>query len=95
MDDRRRQFRILVVDDELSVRDSLKEWLEEEGFSVAMAASGPEALQMLAVEPFQLMLTDIKMPEMDGVELLKRATGDQSGSVYPYDDSLRNSGNRR
>lgn len=73
VDDRRRQFRILVVDDELSVRDSLKEWLEEEGFSVAMAASGPEALQMLAVEPFQLMLTDIKMPEMDGVELLKRA----------------------
>ena len=72
-DESRRQFRILVVDDELSVRDSLKEWLEEEGFSVAMAGSGMEALEMLAAEPFQLMLTDIKMPEMDGVELLKRA----------------------
>ncbi len=73
VDEQRRQFRILVVDDELSVRDSLKEWLEEEGFSVAMAASGFEALEMLTTEPFQLMLTDIKMPEMDGVELLKRA----------------------
>ena len=73
VDDRRRQFRILVVDDELSVRDSLKEWLEEEGFSVSMAASGSEALDMLTAESFQLMLTDIKMPEMDGVELLKRA----------------------
>ena len=71
VDDRRRQFKILVVDDELSVRDSLKEWLEEEGFSVAMAASGPEALDLLNAESFQLMLTDIKMPEMDGVELLK------------------------
>lgn len=69
----RRAFRILVVDDELSVRDSLKEWLEAEGFSAAMAASGPEALAALEAESFHLLLLDIKMPGMDGVEVLERA----------------------
>ncbi len=69
----RRKFRILVVDDELVVRDSLKEWLEEEGFTARMAASGPEALDALARERIHLMLLDIKMPGMDGVEVLQRA----------------------
>jgi nucleotide-binding universal stress UspA family protein/CheY-like chemotaxis protein len=69
----RRDFRILVVDDELIVRDSIKEWLEDEGFSVDMAASGPEALDKLSTKSYHLMLTDIKMPGMDGVELLKKA----------------------
>ena len=69
----RRDFQILVVDDELVVRDSIKEWLEDEGFAVDMAASGQEALDQLAVKSYHLMLTDIKMPGMDGVELLKRA----------------------
>jgi heterodisulfide reductase subunit A2 len=72
-DEDRKKFRILVVDDELIVRDSLKEWLEDEGFTVQMAASGQEALDMLSQETFQLMLADIKMPGMDGVELLKRS----------------------
>ncbi len=66
-------FHILVVDDELIVRDSLKEWLAEEGFSVDMAASGPQALEQLARQPYQLMLLDIKMPGMDGVEVLQKA----------------------
>ena len=69
----RKKFRILVVDDELIVRDSLKEWLEEEGFSVDMAESGPDALKRLAEGPYHLMLTDIKMPGMDGVEVLQKA----------------------
>jgi heterodisulfide reductase subunit A len=71
--DQRQSFRILVVDDELVVRDSLSEWLSFEGFSVAMAASGPEALQLLCEQSVDLMLSDIKMPGMDGVELLKLA----------------------
>jgi heterodisulfide reductase subunit A len=69
----RRKFRILVVDDELAVRDSLKEWLAEEGFTVSMAGSGAEALAALTTEPYHLMLLDIKMPGMDGVEVLERA----------------------
>jgi len=69
-------FRILVVDDELIVRDSLKEWLEEEDFSVDVADSGSQALEKLSQTSFNLMLTDIKMPGMDGVELLKKAKED-------------------
>ena len=69
----RLSFRILVVDDELIVRDSLKEWLSEEGFGVDMAGSGTEALDRLSEEKFDLMLLDIKMTGMDGVEVLRRA----------------------
>lgn len=72
-DEDRKKFRILVVDDEMIVRDSLKEWLEDEGFTVSVAASGQEALDQLAETSFHLMLVDIKMPGMDGVELLKRS----------------------
>ena len=72
-EEERRKFHILVVDDELVVRDSLKEWLEEEGFSVDMAASGAEALDQLTKQTYQLMLLDIKMPGMDGVEVLQTA----------------------
>jgi len=76
-DQKRQEFNILITDDELVMRDSLKEWLEEEGFTVAMAASGPEALELLAQKTYHLLLTDIKMPGMDGVELLERAKENQ------------------
>ncbi|WP_319521354.1 response regulator [uncultured Desulfosarcina sp.] len=67
-------FRILVVDDESIIRNSLDAWLgDEEGYTVAMAASGPEALEALEKETFHLMLLDIKMPGMDGVEVLEKA----------------------
>ncbi len=69
----RAAYKILVVDDELSLRDSLKEWLEEEGFTTGMAESGQQALEMLAADEYHLMLTDIKMPGMDGVTLLNEA----------------------
>ena len=68
-----KNFRILVVDDELIVRDSIKALLEDEGFPVDMAASGSEALEKLAGASYRLMLLDIKMPGMDGVEVLKAA----------------------
>ncbi len=72
-DKQRQAFHILVVDDEPAVRDSLKEWLVDEGFSVDMAESGRQALEMLQDKAYSLMLTDIKMPGMDGVELLQQA----------------------
>jgi len=69
----REKFKILVVDDEKIVRDSMKEWLKEEGFSVTTADSGQKALDLMEETPFNMMLTDIKMPGMDGVELLAKA----------------------
>jgi heterodisulfide reductase subunit A len=68
----RKAFKILVVDDELIVRDSIKEWLEDEGFEVDMAESGMDALEKLSRQKYRLMLLDVKMPGMDGVEVLKR-----------------------
>jgi heterodisulfide reductase subunit A len=69
--DARRAFRVLVVDDELIVRDSLKEWLEVEGFGVDTAGSGKQAVELLSRNDYGLMLLDIKMPGMSGVEVLK------------------------
>jgi len=69
----RAAFKILVVDDEAIVRDSMKDWLGLEGFGVETANSGKQALERLENTEFQVMLTDIKMPGMDGVELLARA----------------------
>ena len=75
-DSGRRAFRILVVDDEAILRNSLEAWLgDEEGYTVDMAASGPEALEKLEADNYHLMLLDIKMPGMDGVEVIERASG--------------------
>ncbi len=64
---------MLVVDDEKIVRDSMKEWLREEGYPVQTADSAAGALKLLETGIFRVMLTDIKMPGMDGVILLTRA----------------------
>ncbi len=72
-DQDREKFKILVVDDEKIVRDSMKEWLKEEGFSVKTADSGQSALDLMEAGAFNMVLTDIKMPGMDGVELLTKA----------------------
>ncbi len=61
---------ILVVDDELHVRDGLAEILQHEGFYVETAKDGKEALSLSVNKKFDLMISDIKMPEMDGMQLL-------------------------
>ena len=63
-------MRILIVDDEAPIRDSLQEILESEGFEVELAGDGLQALQILTDSEFDLVLSDIKMPRMDGMELL-------------------------
>lgn len=63
--------RILVVDDDPSLRRVLQAQLEQEGYEVAVAASPQEALPVLQLRSFDLVITDLKMPGMSGLELLK------------------------
>ncbi|MBX3121887.1 MAG: sigma-54-dependent Fis family transcriptional regulator [Nitrospira sp.] len=63
---------ILIVDDEVSILNSLSSILEDEGYDVSVAKSGMEALKHCAISPPELMMLDIWMPEMDGLETLKR-----------------------
>ncbi len=63
---------LLVVDDELIVRDSLDKWFREEGYEVTVAENAHDALGKMAAQKFDLSLVDIKMPGTDGVELQRR-----------------------
>jgi len=65
--------KILVVDDEHLVRWSVCRFLEGEGFETAEASSGPEALQVLQNEDISILITDLMMPDMDGLELIRKA----------------------
>jgi len=62
--------RILIAEDERVLRESLAELLAEEGYEVLQAANGREVQQLILSEPVDLVLTDIRMPEMDGMTLL-------------------------
>jgi two-component system, NtrC family, response regulator HydG len=62
---------ILVVDDDVALRYTLREILESAGHRVVEAANGEEALARCAEEPFPLVVTDLRMPRMDGMELLR------------------------
>jgi two-component system cell cycle response regulator CpdR len=66
--------RILLAEDDESMRRFLAGALERAGYQVASFADGAEAFKRLQVEPFTLLLTDIVMPEMDGIELARRAS---------------------
>ncbi|MBK7626986.1 MAG: sigma-54-dependent Fis family transcriptional regulator [Bacteroidales bacterium] len=67
-----KKISILIVDDEESVRDSLFNWFIEDGYHVAVAENANKALSMLESESFDIILADIKMPGMDGLEMLRR-----------------------
>jgi ATP-dependent Lon protease len=68
---RRMRFRILVVDDEEIARANIEHVIRKEGHEVGLAQNGLEALNRLEVEGFDLVITDLKMEKMDGLELLK------------------------
>ncbi|MBI5807248.1 MAG: sigma-54-dependent Fis family transcriptional regulator [Ignavibacteriales bacterium] len=66
--------KILIVDDEKPIRESLKIILEEEGYKTDVAADGEEALAKIKDDNFDIIISDIKMPKLDGIQLLESAT---------------------
>lgn len=73
---------ILLVDDEKSIRKTLREILEYEGYTVDEAQDGAEGLRMIQEGDYHIVLCDIKMPKMDGLEVLEKAT--QSNPDVPF-----------
>jgi DNA-binding NtrC family response regulator len=69
----RKKTKILVVDDEDIVRESLRDWLSSVGYKVQIASSGEEALRIIKQKKIKIMLADLIMPGMDGIELMKKA----------------------
>ena len=65
-------MKILIIDDERSIRNSLKEILVDEGYEVDVAENGVQGCQMVDKEKYSVIFCDIKMPEMDGIEVLDR-----------------------
>ena len=63
---------ILIIDDERSIRNAMKEILEYEKYSVTTAENGKEGLHYIAKKDFDLVFCDIKMPELDGIDVLKK-----------------------
>jgi len=70
---RKDQIRLLLVDDETAYADVLANRLGKRGFNVQKAYTSPEALLILRTQQFDVAVLDLKMPDMDGIELLKIA----------------------
>lgn len=69
-------MKILVVDDERAIRNSLKEILSDEGYNVDVAEDGPTAIDMAEKERYDVIFCDIKMPNMEGTEVLEKLRSD-------------------
>jgi CheY-like chemotaxis protein len=77
-------MKVLVVDDERDIRDSLGEFLTDEGFDVDVAADGAEALSLLGGEPLPcVVILDLLMPVLSGTELYEKMQRDQRLSAIP------------
>lgn len=75
------KLRILIVDDEMIVRESFLHWFEKDGHTVATAASGFEALDKIKQTPYEILFVDIKMPGMNGIELLEKVKADYPDTI--------------
>ena len=67
-----KKVKILVVDDEAIVRESIRDWLEDAGHQVATAESGEEALALVKEQDFGVMVLDLRLPGMSGIDVLKK-----------------------
>jgi DNA-binding NtrC family response regulator len=75
------RIRILIVDDELALRESLAGWLERDGYEVEMAAGSKEALKRLKDSQFDILIVDVEMREISGMEILKQVRANHPKST--------------
>ncbi len=75
--------KILVVDDEPTVRDFLNDFFTEEGYKVIQASNGEQALLLAEIESPEVILLDIHMPGIDGIEVCKRLKGQKKTRYIP------------
>jgi len=75
------QKHILIIDDEESIRELCKEFLEEEGYKVTLAVDGLDGLEKMSYDDFDLYLVDMVMPRLDGLETMKRIKKEQPLAV--------------
>lgn len=78
-----RRKRVLVVDDSLTVRELERKLLATRGYDVAVAVDGMDGWNVLRAESFDLVITDVDMPRMDGIELVTRIRGDTRLAALP------------
>ena len=64
--------KLLIIDDERGIRNTLREILADEGHEVDVAENGKQGLEMAQAKAYDLIFSDIKMPEMDGLEFLMK-----------------------
>jgi DNA-binding NarL/FixJ family response regulator len=76
--------KILVVDDDRTMRTVLTRYLENRGYQVEQVTSGAEALIAVAKNPPDLVVSDVMMPEMDGIEFCRRLRATPSGQLMPF-----------
>jgi CheY-like chemotaxis protein len=88
---------ILIVDDDLSIRDTMHEFIQTSGYEASVASSAEEALDLLSVNTLEVVITDIMLPGMDGLELTDRIKRDHEIDVivmtgysteYSYEEAI-------
>src|SRR4030095_15992635 len=75
--------RVLIVEDEPDIRDLLTFHLERDGFQVARVGTGTEALRQVGLTPPDLVILDLMLPEMDGLEVCRRLRADTATATLP------------
>ena len=88
-------FQILVVDDESVQREMLKGFLVKQGYGVESAEDGRRALEKFRSGSFDLVITDLRMPGMDGLQSAHRAEAARPGSRGGHPDGVCDGGKRR
>jgi DNA-binding NtrC family response regulator len=82
VNDRQEAFRILIVDDNRELREILGEYLGGEGDSIDGAGDGREALEKYKASPYDLIITDLNMPELTGIELIREVARFESNTEF-------------